>query len=123
METVGAGLDSNLAIGKHGVFHARILTMSDEKFDYAHTAKRELVALALFLIAGVGLLPIAVYLVGGIVFGEHPDGLGAFVTDMWDSLLDGDLATWFLVLSPYLVWIASRLTWRGIRGPYGRTTS
>jgi hypothetical protein len=119
-ETGGTGVDSNLAIGKHGVFHARILTMSDEKYDYAHIAKRELVILAVFLVAGVCLLPIAVFLVGGLVFGEHPDGMGAFVADIWDSLLEGDLATWFLVLSPYLVWIASRLTWRGMRRPHGR---
>ncbi len=97
--------------------------MSDDRNDYAHIARRELVILAIFLAAGVGLLPAAVYLVGGFVFGEYPGGLPAFYDEIWDSLFTGNLATWFLVLSPYLVWLACRLTWRGMRRPRKQATS
>ena len=76
-------------------------------------AKRELLVFAGCLLFGVLLLPVAIYLVGAQVFGDYGgDGFGGFYGGIFRGVLTGDLVTWFLVLSPYLVWQSLRWTFR-----------
>ncbi len=73
--------------------------------------KRESLLALGFLLFGVLLLPVAVYFVGHAVFGEYPGGLGSFYKDSLGRLAELQPASWFLALSPYLVWQSLRLTW------------
>ena len=69
-----------------------------------------LTALVLILL-GFVVLPVMVYLVGQVVIGGYEgDGglLGLFIA-IYRSLGRGELATWVLVLSPYLVVQLARL--------------
>lgn len=81
--------------------------------------KKSLRELALFLgllFFGLVLLPIAIYLVGGKVFGDYGgDGFGGFFGALSGRIRNGEAVTWFLVLSPYLGWQFLRLmmlAWR-----------
>lgn len=91
--------------------------MNDENRHYATAARRELILFGILLLAGLTLLPVAVYLVGQSIFGDYPDGLPGFLREIWGHLLAADPATWFLVLSPWLVIAVIRLTWFGLRRP------
>ena len=65
--------------------------------------KESLLFLYLFL-AGILLLPIAIYFIGFTLFGEYSGtGFSAFYGSLHSSLRSGELAVWFLVLSPYLI--------------------
>jgi hypothetical protein len=68
------------------------------------------------LFFGIVLLPIAIYLVGGEVFGEYGgQGFGSFFGALSGRIRAGETVAWFLVLSPYLGWQVLRLTvvaWR-----------
>lgn len=58
---------------------------------------------------GILLLPVAVYLVGQLVFGRYEgDGFGEFFASLLGRLLGGDFAAWFLVLSPLLIVLVLR---------------
>lgn len=77
---------------------------------------REIVWLVTLLLIGVLVLPIAIWFVGDVVFGDYEGGgymdfFGALV----GRLANGDGGTWFLVLSPYLAISALRLTAVGWR--------
>lgn len=95
--------------------------MPDEKNDIGPILKRELLLALGLLLAGILVLPAAVYGVGFLIFGEYPRGLAAFYREIWGALASGNGGTWFLVLSPWLVVTAARLTWRGIRRPPNRS--
>jgi len=65
--------------------------------------RREAALLAGLLFAGLVLLPIVVYVVGGAVFGDYGGGsFGHFFYSLSDKIRRGDLVAWFLVLSPYI---------------------
>jgi hypothetical protein len=65
--------------------------------------KESLLFLYLFLV-GILLLPIAIYFIGYALFGEYSGtGFPAFYGSLHSSLRSGELAVWFLVLSPYLI--------------------
>ena len=95
--------------------------MSDAKNDFGRKIRRELIVLGGFLIAGLTVLPAVVYAVGTVIFGEYPNGLAGFYGEIWGGLVTAGPGTWFLVVSPYLVWLTMRLTWRGVRGPRSRS--
>lgn len=86
----------------------------------AHPSKQRLFReLALFLglvFVGLVLLPVAIYLVGGAVFGEYGgQGFSDFFSTMIGRVRNGETVAWFLILSPYLGWQVLRLTamaWR-----------
>lgn len=66
--------------------------------------KFELAFLLGALVFGLLLLPVAIYLVGTLYFGEATaGGLGGFFGSIYAGLTQLDGATWFLVLSPYLL--------------------
>jgi len=80
------------------------------------TLTRELALLLSLLLIGLVLLPMAVFFVGGQVFGDYgPGGFSGFFNTLGGKLRQGDWVAWFLVLSPYFAWQAVRLTaffWR-----------
>ena len=75
-----------------------------------HKLVNELALFSALLAIGFLLLPIAIYTVGGIVFGVYDGGYGSFFGKLSRGLVSGDLPTWFLVLSPYLVIQVVRLS-------------
>jgi hypothetical protein len=65
--------------------------------------KESLLFLYSFLV-GILLLPIVIYFIGYGLFGEYSgSGFSAFYGNLHGSLRSGELAVWFLVLSPYLI--------------------
>jgi len=68
------------------------------------------------LFLGFVIAPIAIYIVGPRVLGEFGgNGYGDFFGTLSARIRGGDLAAWFFVLSPWLVWQILRLTlyaWR-----------
>ena len=74
-------------------------------------AAREALLFLTLLLVGLLLLPIAIYVVGQLVFGEYSGlGLTDFFEGIYRGLPSGDGVVWFLVLSPYLGWQVLRLT-------------
>jgi len=79
-------------------------------------AKREAILFSLLLLAGLAVLPGAVYYIGNAVFGEFGgNGLGGFYGMIFGQLAVGEASIWFLVLSPYLVWQLCRFTIKAFR--------
>lgn len=68
------------------------------------------------LFVGVALLPIAIFMVGGTIFGDYgAGGYGVFFATLSNRILHADKVAWFLVLAPYLGISVLRLTvsaWR-----------
>lgn len=79
-------------------------------------ARKETALFFGLLFIGLVLMPIAIYLVGGKVFGAYGGyGYGDFFGNLSGKIRAGDLVAWFLVLSPYLAWQMLRLTRLGWR--------
>ena len=73
------------------------------------------------LLAGLFLLPLAVYLVGSALFGEYGGSeFSAFYGTLHSELRGGTPSVWFLVLSPYLIWQLLRLTLQAFRSAVHR---
>ncbi|NOX68102.1 MAG: hypothetical protein GXP15_02865 [Gammaproteobacteria bacterium] len=74
-------------------------------------AAREALIFVTLLLVGLILLPIAIYVVGQLVFGNYGgSGLTGFFEQIYRGLPSGDGVVWFLVLSPYLGWQGLRAT-------------
>ena len=68
-------------------------------------ARNETLLFLYLFLAGVVALPILVYAVGSTLFGDYGGtGFSAFYGSLHRDLRSGQLAGWFLVLSPYLLW-------------------
>lgn len=81
-----------------------------------HIARKEVALFVGLLFVGLVLMPIAIYLVGGKVFGAYGGyGYGDFFGTLSGKIRAGDAVAWFLVLAPYLAWQILRLTWHGWR--------
>tara|TARA_R110000782_G_scaffold58236_22_gene121891 strand:- start:615 stop:920 length:306 start_codon:yes stop_codon:yes gene_type:complete len=82
------------------------------------TITRELALFTGFLFFGLVVLPILIYQVGQSIFGTYGGaGFGDFFDALSGKIRNGDLAAWFLILSPYLGWQILRLFmlgWRAI---------
>ena len=77
---------------------------------------KEAVWLGVLALIGLVLLPIAIYLVGRTVFGEYGgDGFGGFYGELLSGFVSGEPVVWFLLLSPYLLWLLFRVTVWGFR--------
>lgn len=67
---------------------------------------------------GLILLPLAIWWVGGTLFGEYGGpGYQGFYSTLSAKIRDGDAVAWFLVLSPYLSIAVIRLAawgWRRV---------
>ncbi len=78
--------------------------------------KKEITLLLISVLVGIIVLPIAIYLVGNLVFGEYGnDGYSRFFIDILAALSKGTGAIWFLILSPYIVLQILRLTRHTLR--------
>ncbi len=78
--------------------------------------QREALLFAILGLAGLLLLPAAIYLVGQAVFGDYGGGsYFDFHGRLLGRLLAGEPSVLFLLLSPYLVWQALRLSVRLLR--------
>ncbi len=79
---------------------------------------REIAVILWCALAGVFLLPLAIYLVGQSVFGDYGGGgFADFYREMHYQLRGGDPVVWYLVSSPYIFWQTLRLTlWAFRRG-------
>lgn len=79
--------------------------MPDHRKSFMQILRSETLTLLLLLFAGTLLLPIAIYMVGGKIFGAYSgSGFGDFYRDVHGDLRDGQPVVIFLVLSPYLIW-------------------
>ena len=66
------------------------------------------------LLFGAFALPFLIYLVGQQVVGEYEgeNGFDTLYGDIFDALANGSMATWLLVVSPFLVVLLLRvLVW------------
>ena len=103
--------------------------MTDTNPPMKSTAKKELALLVGLLFFGLLLLPVAIYIVGGFVFGEYGGaGFSEFYGRIHSALRGGDPVVLFLVFSPYLVWQLTRLvaslfrhSWRRRQNTSGET--
>lgn len=78
--------------------------------------KKEVAIFAGLLFFGLAILPIAIWFVGGAVFGAYGGtGYSEFFGTLSSKIRSGDLVAWFLVLSPWLVWQIVRLMALGWR--------
>lgn len=90
--------------------------MTSPDHNWRSLAGRESVLFLWLLVAGLFLLPLAIYLIGRALFGEYGGtGFSAFYATLHSELRSGSPSVWFLVLSPYLVWQLLRLTIRAFR--------
>jgi len=68
------------------------------------------------LFVGLVLVPVAVYLVGGAVFGEYAgNGYSEFFSHLSAKVRSADRVSWFLIFSPYLTVLVLRLVAWGWR--------
>ena len=62
------------------------------------------------LFVGIVIMPIAIYIVGGAIFGDYGgEGYDDFFGTIGLKIRSGDNVAWFLVLSPYLAVLVLRL--------------
>jgi hypothetical protein len=93
---------------------------SMEKSLKTRARNETLLFLYLFLV-GIVALPVLVYAVGSALFGDYGGtGFSAFYGSLHRGLRSGQLAAWFLVLSPYLLWQIVRGTLH-LQSGIGRT--
>ncbi|MBT8098620.1 MAG: hypothetical protein KJO82_02660 [Gammaproteobacteria bacterium] len=90
--------------------------MPESPRNLQQRAIRELAVFLGLLFFGLVILPVGIYLVGQKVFGSYAGyGYADFFGDISGKIRRGDIFTWFLVLSPYLIWQTLRLTRAGWR--------
>lgn len=90
--------------------------MSEKNSSAARRIKSELAQFLWFTLLGVAVLPLAIYFVGDAVFGTYAgNGFGNFYGNLHSELRQGQPVVWFLLASPYLVWLLLRLTIWAIR--------
>ena len=97
---------------QHGAIHRRLL--------------RELLIGLVLLLLGVFLLPVAVFQLGGVLFGPYEagsGGLGSFLDALFTALGQGEGAAWVLVLSPLGVVLLLRLGLWLLRGRRRRVSA
>jgi len=92
------------------------ITLSASKKTLRQRTTAEAALFFGLLFVGIVLVPIAIYWVGGTVFGKYGGyGYGEFFGSLSDKIRAGDRVSWFLVLSPYLAILTVRLTVWGWR--------
>lgn len=78
--------------------------------------KKEAALFLGLLFFGLAILPLAIWFVGNAVFGTYGgSGYSEFFGVLVSKIREGDVVSWFLVLSPWLVWQCIRLMALGWR--------
>lgn len=90
-----------------------VLRVSNRATGLNKPFRNEVILFAVCLLLGLFFLPAAIYLVGDLIFGAFGGGgFGDFYGSVQAAIWGFDSVVWFLVLSPYLVVQALRLTFR-----------
>lgn len=90
--------------------------MSDNPLPRPGFLKKEIAIFAAMLFLGLVMLPVAVWFVGNAVFGAYGGaGYGDFFGSLSIRIRSGNVAAWFLVLSPWLALQIVRLAVAGFR--------
>lgn len=90
--------------------------MSDSRNSVIRILRKEILLLAILLLLGLVALPMAVYSVGQVIFGDYGgQGFWQFFLDLSGRVRTGEPAALFLVSSPYLGWQTLRLIGLGWR--------
>ena len=90
--------------------------MSDNPNRRTGFLKKEAAIFLAMLFLGLIILPVAIWFVGNVVFGDYGGaGYGDFFGNLTLRIVSGNLAAWFLVLSPWLTLQAVRLALAGWR--------
>ena len=80
---------------------------------------KEIAVIGGFILAGLVVLPMLVYLVGQRVFGDYgASGFKEFYLRLHEDLRSGEPAAVFLLLSPCILWLLLRLTLWLFRRPH-----
>jgi hypothetical protein len=79
------------------------------------TARRELRFAVAGLVAGVVVLPFAIYVAGAATLGPYEGGLAPFLGKLYGDLAHGAPGALALVAGPYVVFQLLRLTTRPLR--------
>jgi hypothetical protein len=95
--------------------------LSDTRNSVVRIFRKEVLLLSIFLLIGLVGLPIAVYSVGQVIFGDYGgQGFWQFFLDLSSRVRSGEATALFLILSPYIGWQTLRLIglgWRLTRRP------
>jgi hypothetical protein len=90
--------------------------VSDNPNPRSGLLKREAAIFLAMLFFGLVILPVAIWFVGNTIFGDYGGaGYGDFYGNLTLRIVSGNLAAWFLVLSPWLTLQAVRLALAGWR--------
>lgn len=74
-------------------------------------ARKEFILFVMLFLAGLILLPIAIYFIGKSIFGAYDgSGFATFYGTLQSEFRAGEPVVWFLMLSPYIVWQLFRIT-------------
>jgi len=95
--------------------HGRLAGVASTVVDKTLKGKalRELALFLGFLLLGMLFLPMAVFFVGQLVFGDYGGaGFQDFYGQIHAAIRSGDGVVWFLVLSPYLICQILRFSFR-----------
>ena len=100
--------------------------MSDAPRKLRDTVAKEAMLFLSLVFFGILVLPLAIYLVGQVVFGEYGGaGFSDFYGRLHYELRTGQSVSWYLVLSPYIGWQLARMTihvFRRSRGERSRAS-
>ena len=72
--------------------------------------KLNIIILLLLLCFGLLIVPLGLFAINDFIFGKYSgDGFVGFYNDYFDLLKNGNLFSWFILFSPYLVYSVVRL--------------
>jgi hypothetical protein len=77
---------------------------------------QEIALAAVALLVGFGLMPVLIFFTGSAVLGRYEDAsVGRLFDSLYDGLFRGSLASWGVVLGPYVLYLlfkVLRFGWR-----------
>jgi UDP-N-acetylmuramyl pentapeptide phosphotransferase/UDP-N-acetylglucosamine-1-phosphate transferase len=72
--------------------------------------KLNIIILLFLLCFGLLVVPLGLFAINDFIFGKYSgDGFVGFYDDYFDLLKNGNLFSWFILFSPYLVYLVVRL--------------
>ena len=72
--------------------------------------KLNIIILLFLLCFGLLIVPLGLFAINDFIFGKYSgDGFVGFYNDYFDLLKNGNLFSWFILFSPYLVYLVVRL--------------
>ena len=75
--------------------------------------KLNIIILLFLLCFGLLIVPFGLFAINDFIFGKYSgDGFIGFYDDYFDLLKNGNLFSWFILFSPYLVYLVVRLIFK-----------